>query len=124
MPHELRHERRPDYTSEVTLGAAPDGSLQFEDGTATVPGRVLAEAIADRYVAISYAGAVPDGDAEEDGGDASGEDFSADAFVDRTPMEDVVQDLESGEYDAHLDAIEGAADRQGVQDAIADRRED
>jgi hypothetical protein len=51
------------------------------------------------------------------------DDFDAAAFVDRTPMDDVVADIESGEYDAHLDAIEAEASRQGVLDALDERRE-
>lgn len=55
--------------------------------------------------------------------DVDDSDFDAAVFVARTPMEDVVEDIESGDYDEHLDEIEEAADRQGVQDAIAERRD-
>lgn len=48
---------------------------------------------------------------------------NAEAFVDRTPLSKVVEDLESGDYDGHLDAIEAAAERQGVLDEVAERRE-
>jgi len=138
MPHELRHERQPDYTGELTLGLAPDGPLQFDDGVATVGDQARAEAIADRYAAIVYAGSGDDGDSGEEGAsdeedeDASGTDeaddaFDAESFVDRTPMEEVVSDIESGDYDEHLDAIEAAEaagrDRDGVADAINERRE-
>lgn len=57
---------------------------------------------------------------------AAGEDaevFDASSFVDRTPMGEVIDDLESGDYDEFLDAIEAEADREGVQDAIDERRE-
>jgi hypothetical protein len=121
MPHELHHERQPDYSGELTLGLAPDGALRFDDGVATVADQAQAEAIADRYAAVVYAGA---GDEVDEGAAGTDEEdaFDAAAFVDRTPMEDVVQDIESGEYDEHLDAIETAAERNGVQDAIDGRR--
>lgn len=57
-----------------------------------------------------------------------GGDFDADVFVDRTPMSDVVDDIEAGEVDGNLDAVEEAEahgrDRVGVADAIASRREE
>ena len=141
MSHELHHERQPDYTGELTLGLAPDGALQFDDGVATVADQARAEAIADRYAAVVYAGAADadsgedgDGDAdadeEDEGADETGNEddaFDAAAFVDRTPMDDVVEDIESGEVDAHLEEVSAAdaegRDRQGVADAITDRRE-
>jgi hypothetical protein len=58
----------------------------------------------------------------DDADDADAE-FDAAAFVARTPMGDVVENLETGEYDDHLDAIEAAADRKGVLETVADRRE-
>ena len=138
MPHELHHERQPDYTGELTLGLAPDGALQFDDGVATVADQARAEAIAARYAAIVYVGGTPaergengDGDEEDEGTDETGDEddaFDAAAFVDRTPMDDVVEDIESGEVDAHLEEVAAAEaegrDRQGVADAITDRRED
>lgn len=58
--------------------------------------------------------------------ESAADDFDAESFVDRTPMADVVGDIESGDYDAHLDAISRAEtegrDRNGVADAIAARR--
>jgi hypothetical protein len=135
MPHELHHERQPGYTGELTLGLAPDGALQFDDGVATVADEARAEAIADRYAAIVYAGAA-DADSGEDGDGVGGEGgetddetgdeehtFDAAAFVDRTPMADVVEDIESGEVDAHLEEIAATADRVGVQDAVETRME-
>jgi hypothetical protein len=134
----LRHERQSDYTGELTLGLAPDGVLQFDDGVATVANEARAEAIADRYAAIAHAGAADadsgedaDGDEEDGGADETGDEedaFDAAAFVDRTPMDDVVEDIESGNVDAHLEEVAAAEaegrDRQGVADAITDRRED
>lgn len=67
------------------------------------------------------------GGTESDDGEAEDEGFDAEAFVDRTPMSEVIEDLESGDYDEHLDAIEAAEaenrDREGVTDAITARRE-
>lgn len=75
--------------------------------------------------------ATDDGDDEAADADASddndGDEFDAGAFVDRTPMSEVVSDIESGDYDDRLDAIEAAEadgrDREGVADAIEARRE-
>lgn len=66
-----------------------------------------------------------DGDAEaEEEGD--GDEFDSAAFVDRTPMQEVVDDIQSGEYDDHLDEIEQAEqarrDRGGVAAAVDERR--
>ena len=49
--------------------------------------------------------------------------FDASEFVDRTPMGVVIDDLETGDYDAHLDAIESEASRRGVLAAVDARRE-
>ena len=62
-----------------------------------------------------------DAESEDEGGD---EEFDAEAFVDRTPMDDVVDDIESGEADDHLDAVEEAAEREGVKDAVESRRDE
>lgn len=65
-------------------------------------------------------------DSTEPDEEASG--FDAEAFVDRTPLDDVVDDIESGEYDEHLDEIgdaeENGRDRDGVTDAIEERQEE
>ncbi|MFC7202867.1 hypothetical protein ACFQJC_05020 [Haloferax namakaokahaiae] len=57
----------------------------------------------------------------------SAEAFDAEAFVDRTPMSKVTDDLDSGAFDDHLDAIADAEsdgrDRDGVNEAIEARRE-
>lgn len=75
---------------------------------------------------VSWADAEPaaeetDSDTDEDAEPAA--EFDATAFVDRTPMSVVIEDLETGDYDTHLDAIEAAAERVGVQDAIEERRD-
>ncbi|WP_135807354.1 hypothetical protein [Halorussus marinus] len=58
--------------------------------------------------------------AEEDSDGEAG--FDAAAFVDRTPMDDVVEEIEAGEVDEHLDAVQEAAERVGVEDAVGQRR--
>jgi len=62
----------------------------------------------------------PGGHGPETGG---ADEFDAGTFVDRTPMSDVVEDIETGEYDDHLDAIADEASRQGVLDAVDARQE-
>jgi hypothetical protein len=128
MSHEVRHTRQPDITGELTIGLAEDGTLQFEDGVATVADEARAAAIADRYTGIEYLESDADADRDDDSDDeAEAEGFDAASFVDRTPMDDVVEDLESGDYDDHLDAIAAAEadkrDREGVADAVDARRE-
>jgi len=99
-----------------------DSPLEFdEDGYAEVGDPVVAEKLLAMHRHIERGGHGPETDGAEEP-DAE-EDFDAEAFVDRTPMEDVVADIESGDYDEHLEAIESAADRQGVQDAIDERTE-
>ncbi|QLH78678.1 hypothetical protein HZS55_15890 [Halosimplex rubrum] len=58
----------------------------------------------------------------DDSADGEGDGFDAAAFVDRTPMDDVVEDIQAGEADDHLRAVAEAADRVGVEDAVGQRR--
>jgi len=55
--------------------------------------------------------------------DTDDDEFDAAEFVDRTPMDVVIDDIVSGDVDDHLEAIKEAADREGVQDAVSERRE-
>lgn len=91
--------------AESPLETDDDGFAEVEDGDA-------AELLAalDTHVTFNPAR-------------AEREQFDAAAFVDRTPMDAVISDIESGEYDEHLNAIEDEASREGVQDAIDRRRE-
>lgn len=59
----------------------------------------------------------------DDRGDGDDDDFDVDAFLDRTPVEDVVDDIEAGQADGHLEAVKDAADRVTVERAVDDRRE-
>lgn len=61
---------------------------------------------------------------DESEGESAAEEFDAESFVDRTPMDDVVEDIRAGEVDDHLDAVSEAADRVGVTDAVGERRAD
>jgi hypothetical protein len=54
--------------------------------------------------------------------DVGNKEFDAGAFLDRTPVEDVADDIRAGEADANLDAIADEASRVTVQDAIGERR--
>lgn len=64
----------------------------------------------------------PDDTDSDDTADTDDEGFDAEAFVTRRPMEQVIADIESGEYAAHYDAIREAAfanhNRKGVHDAL------
>lgn len=105
----------------------PDGDgVEVDDEATPEPDDVTIEGGAtDDDVEEAVDDAEDDG---EDGDDADDEgeweeDFDAADFVDRTPMSEVVEDIETGLYDDHLDAIEAEADRVGVQEAVDARRE-
>lgn len=76
------------------------------------------------------AAADAEGDGDGDGGDGEDEDdeFDAASFVDRTPQREVIDDIETGEYDEHLDEIAAAEesdrDRRGVERAVNARRDE
>lgn len=113
------------------------GSFEIRDGELEAEDYATAATLVERYNVVW-----PDGDPgpdeievevddeveveaeDEDEDNADGEEFDAAEFVDRTPMADVTDDLESGEYDEHLDAIESEASRRGVLDAVRARREE
>ena len=59
-------------------------------------------------------------DTSEDVDEESG--FDAEEFVDRKPMDDVIEDIHAGEADDHLTAVQDAAERVGVSDAVGERR--
>ena len=59
---------------------------------------------------------------DKEEGEEAGDEFDVEEFLDRTPVDDVVEDIESGEVDEHLDAVGEAADRVAVDDAIGERR--
>ena len=59
---------------------------------------------------------------DESDADSENDEFDVDRFLDRTPVEDVADDIHAGEADDHLDAVADAADRTTVHDAIGERR--
>lgn len=54
--------------------------------------------------------------------EADDSEFDVGEFLDRTPVDDVVEDIHAGEADEYLEAVAEAADRVTVQDAIGERR--
>lgn len=133
MPY-LKHEsgEAAELRNQQVLG--DDSPLEFDDdGYAEVDDPEVADKLLTMHRHIARGGHGPSGspDASTSGkSESEGEigEFDAESFVDRTPMETVVDDIISGDYDAHLDAIEAAEDagrdRDGVADAIDDRREE
>lgn len=93
-------------------------SVPVEDDAVVVEERELAHALEAEYGALNLVEEPSEAVAETD--DA----FDAESFLDRIPMTTVVEDIESGEADEHLDALAEQADRQGVQDAISDRQDE
>lgn len=113
-----------------------DEGYTVEDGFVVVEDQAEADRLLSEYSNLELdleagaerAEAMPRATMEADGVEYEDEpNFDAEAFVDRTPMAEVIEDIERGEFDDHLDAIEAAEadnrDRVGVADAIADRRE-
>lgn len=103
-----------------------DSPIEFRDGYAEVEDSDKAEKLVNRRSNIHYARSdktEPSGEAPDD----DTEDFDARDFVDRYPMGQVIKDIESGDYDEHLNSISNAeiADRsrKGVLEAIEERSE-
>jgi hypothetical protein len=121
----LRHDSHGPATLKNAQILGSDSPLEFdEDGYAEVDDDDGRQLVA---MHTHVERATPPGHGEVDSEPDAVEAFDAEAFVDRTPMAEVVDDIESGDVDAHLDAIESAEaghrDREGVADAIAERRE-
>lgn len=90
-----------------------DETITVEDDEIVVEDGALATALVNEYSALRL---VEEPDVDHDEG------FDAEAFLNRTPMTDVIEDIESGIVDAHLEQLAEQADRQGVQNAIEDRQ--
>jgi len=115
----LRHDSGEKSVLQNTQVLGDDSPLEFDDeGRAGPVKDSLAEKVAAMHKYVHLGRRVREGDEPEED-----EGFDAETFVDRTPMDDVVDDIESGEYDDHLDEIEAEAERQGVIDAVDERRE-
>lgn len=109
--------------------------VPLEDGELVVDDEETARAFANTYDALELVeDSSDDGASDED--DENKEDstettdgdvdeaFQPEAFLDRTPMDDVVQDIEDGMVDDQLDQVEEHAEREGVQDAVDARRDE
>lgn len=71
---------------------------------------------------------VDDSDAEQSADDGEvdlpdPEEFDVGAFLDRTPVSDVVDDIEAGKADGYLDAVDAEASRVTVTQAVDDRKD-
>lgn len=60
--------------------------------------------------------------ADDEEAESEAETFDVGEFLDRTPVDDVVEDIAAGEADGHLDEIAEEASRVTVQDAVGERR--
>lgn len=121
----LNHDSGEATTLKNSQVLGDDSPLEFDaDGRAGPLDDARAEKIAamHRHVTLGERARQSD-ETDENADEAETDGFDAEAFVDRTPMEDVVADIESGEYDEHLDAIVNAAERAGVEDAVDARQE-
>jgi len=128
MSHKITTDLGDDFSGTVQAGQILGEPLEFEDGEAVVEEEEDARELSLLHKHLEYAGQFAEEDGASDDEDAEYEDeeFDAEAFVDRTPVADVVDDIESGEYDDHLDEILAAEqenrDRKTVQDAVEERR--
>ncbi len=106
------------------------GRLNFEPGDEKEVDRETAQHLSDRddfVVTVEKDAGEESDDGDDEDDEADSEDdkadgFDVDAFLDRTPVDDVVEDIEAGEVDDHLDAVAEAAGRVTVEDAIGQRR--
>jgi len=120
MAHELQTSHDESFDGALTLAEHPEGSLSFEDGSATIEDEDVAARIARRYPNIERA------DATSAGPDNSAEVEEAVADPPLDPSEYTIDDLEAeldGEFsDAQLQALlnaeEAGEDRSGATDAI------
>lgn len=128
MGHKLVCDLADDYSGTIQAGQVLGEPLEFDDGEAVVEDEEAARELALLHKHIEYAGHVEETSEETDENEQteSEEEFDAEEFVDRTPVSDVVDNIESGEYDDHLDEILEAEqenrDRKSVQDAVEERR--
>jgi len=104
-----------------------ESPLEFDsEGYAVVEDDEAATRLVSSRPPVEYAEVDPSEVGADDDEEDEDEEFDAEAFVDRTPVSDVVDDIESGEYDDRLDEILVAEqenrDRKTVQDAVEERR--
>lgn len=98
-----------------------DGNLDIGPGqTVDVEDPETVDHYLDRgFVRVD--GSTPDSDASES---ADGDGFDVDDFIDRTPVDTVIEDIEDGAADGHLKEVMSAADRVTVERAAASRQTD
>lgn len=119
-------------TQEETVRVRIAAGYHYQDGESHPPKTELTvrkavyEAFPNKFDPIAASDAAQNDTTATHSDDGS--TFDAAVFVDRVPQDDVIADIESGEYDAHLDAIEAAEtegkERNGVLDTIDARREE
>lgn len=112
-----------------TVEVRVDTGTHHHDGEVYKPGDVI-EIPRDTYQQhdMKFSRDTSERSDEDDSGGGGGGEFSAFDFVSRTPMSRVIEDIESGDYDDHLDDIHNAEtyekNRNGVKEAIMERRDD
>ena len=98
-----------------------DGNLDIGPGqTVDVEDPETGDHYLDRGL-VRGDGSTPDRDASES---ADGDDFDVESFLDRTPVDTVIDDIEAGAADGHLSEVMSAADRVTVERAAASRQTD
>lgn len=112
---------------QETIRVRITGGHHYQDGTSYPPGTELTvrkdvyETFSNKFEPVTDAKSTA-----HESTTSSDETFDAAAFVNRVPQDDVIDDIESGEYDAQLDVIEAAEkegrNRNGVLDAINAQR--
>lgn len=99
-----------------------NGTLRRGDDDDVDPGDEF-EADEDGPVVRAFGDLIEEVDADAQAGDEIAAEVRerVDDLLEGT-VDEVADELDSGDYDDVLDAVEARADRQGVQDAVDDRR--
>lgn len=115
---------------QETIRVRITGGHHYQDGTSHPPGTELTvrkdvyETFSNKFEPVMTSETTTTTTERGESGESS--EFNAAAFVNRVPQDDVIDDIESGEYDAQLDVIEAAEkegrNRNGVLDAIDAQR--
>lgn len=94
-----------------------DPSRVEEPPRAVAPGETVdvSDDVADHYLDRGFQ------PVEDDDEDLAGYD-DVGSFLDRTPVEDVADDIEAGAADGYLDDVYDQASRATVEQAVEDRR--
>lgn len=120
-----RRGRFRDRERDVTV-QGPDGTVDVDDSDVVEQyldrGFERVDDDQDGSDTASDGGGTPSEGAEPQGEDVE-DGFDVGAFLDRTPVSDVADDIADGQADKHLAEIESEASRTTVQDAVDDRRQ-